>query len=134
VLAITGVSYQTLNLWARTGLIQPSISKAAGSGTERVYSFRDLVALKVVVALRSAGVTTKSLVRVGQFLLEHTDYQNPLSEARLVVTTNDVLLVKSNDELISTLKQPGQSCLSFVIDLPKAVVEVVEAERKVSAA
>jgi DNA-binding transcriptional MerR regulator len=73
VLAITHVSYQTLNLWAKTGLIQPSITKAAGSGTERVYSFRDLVALKVIVALRSAGVTTKSLVRIVQFLLEQAD-------------------------------------------------------------
>ena len=78
VLAITGVPYQTLNLWAKTGLIQPKHHESCGQRNER-DSFRDLVALKVVVALRGAGVTTKSLVRVVQFLLEHTDYQEPLS-------------------------------------------------------
>ena len=134
VLAITGVRYQTLNLWAKTGLVQPSIANAAGTGTERVYSFRDLVALKVAVALRSGGVSTKSLRRVLRFLQEHTEYQSPLSEARLVVTTNDVLLVQSNEDLISTLRKPGQSYLAFVLDLPKAIVDVVEAEGKASAA
>jgi len=134
VLAITGVRYQTLNLWAKTGLIQPSIADAAGTGTERVYSFRDLVALKVAVALRSGGVTTKSLRRVIRFLREHTDYENPLSEARLIVTTTDVLLVQSNEDLISTLRRPGQSYLAFVLDLPKAIVDVVEAGGKASAA
>jgi len=134
VLAITGVPYQTLNLWAKNGLIEPSIAGAAGSGSERVYSFRDLVALKVAVALRSGGVTTKSLLRVIRFLQAHTEYENPLSEARLVVTTSDVLLVKSGEELISTLKKPGQSYLAFVVDLPQAVIDVFEAERKASAA
>jgi len=134
VLAITGVPYQTLNLWAKTGLIQPSIADAAGSGTERVYGFRDLVALKVAVALRSGGVTTKSLFRVIRFLQEHTDYESPLSEARLVVTASDVLLVRSNEELISTLRKPGQSYFAFVVDLPKAVIDVFEADRKASAA
>lgn len=134
VLAITGVRYQTLNLWAKTGLIQPSIASAAGTGTERVYSFRDLVALKVAVALRNGGVTTKSLKRVIRFLREHTEYENPLSEARLVVTATDVLLVRSNEDLISTLREPGQSYLAFVLDLPKAIVDIVEAGGKASAA
>jgi DNA-binding transcriptional MerR regulator len=134
VLAITGVRYQTLNLWAKTGLISPSITDATGTGTERVYNFRDLVALKVAVALRDGGVSTKSLARVIRFLREHTEYENPLSEARLVVTGGDVLLVRSNEELISTLTKPGQSYLAFVVDLPKAVDDVSKAGRTASAA
>src|ERR1035438_6970559 len=57
VTAITGVSYQTLNHWARTGLVEPSIAQAAGSGSERIYSFRDLIALKLAGELRKNGVS-----------------------------------------------------------------------------
>src|SRR5664279_3290332 len=68
VTAVTGVSYQTLNLWARTGLVEPSIAQAAGTGTERIYSFRDLIALKLAVELRKGGVTTSALRKVIKFL------------------------------------------------------------------
>src|ERR1039457_3471065 len=92
VTAMTGVSYQTLNLWARIGLVEPSIARAAGTGTERIYNFRDLIALKLAVELRKGGVTTRALHRVIAFLKKSKGLENHLSEARLVVTQNDVLL------------------------------------------
>src|ERR1700674_2076610 len=94
VTAITGVSYQTLNLWARTGLVEPSIARAAGTGTERIYSFRDLIALKLAVELRKGGVTTRALRKVIEFLRGSSGLENPLSEARLVVTEVDIVLVR----------------------------------------
>ena len=134
VLAITGVPYQTLNHWAKTGVIGPSITQAAGSGTERIYSFRDLVAIRAAVALRRGGINTKCLIRVMQFVQQYAECENALSETRLVVIGNDVLLAQSNEDLISTLRKPGQSYLAFVVDIPKVVFDVSEAAGIESAA
>ena len=127
VTTVTGISYQTLNHWARTGLVEPSIARAAGRGTERVYSFRDLVTLKVAMELRSGGIATRALRKVIDFLRGSNDLETPISSSRLVVTPDDVVLVRSNRELISVLKKPGQSYLAFVLDLPRTVVAVREA-------
>jgi len=126
VTRLTGVPYSTLNLWARKGLIRPSIDQGSGSGSERVYSFSDLVALKVAFALRKAGVTTSSLEKIVQFLHKNEHMEQPLSEARLVVTGRDVVAAKNDRELMSVLSKPGQSCLSFVVDLPRTLGELIE--------
>src|SRR5438270_13829513 len=94
VITVTGVSYQTLNHWARTGLVEPSIAQAAGTGSERVYSFRDLIALKLAVELRKGGVTTRALRKVIDFLRSSNGLESPISEARLVVTASDIVLVR----------------------------------------
>jgi DNA-binding transcriptional MerR regulator len=127
VTRLTGVPYSTLNLWAKKGLILPSIAAGEGSGSERVYSFSDLIALKVALELRKAGVTTRSLAKVVQFLRENEDLEKPLSEARLVVSGRDVLVVRNGQQLVSALSKPGQSCLSFVVDLPRTLGELVRA-------
>jgi DNA-binding transcriptional MerR regulator len=124
VTAVTGVSYQTLNHWARTGLVEPSIARAAGTGTERIYSFLDLIALKIALELRKGGVTTRALRKVIEFLRKSDGLETPLSSARLVVTSDDVVLARSNRELMSVLKRPGQTYLAFVLDLPKTVIAV----------
>jgi len=130
VTAVTGVSYQTLNHWARTGLVVPSIAEAAGTGTERIYSFRDLIALKLAVELRNGGVGTRAVRKVIDFLRSSNGLENPLAEARLVMTANDVVLVRSSKELISVLKKPGQAYLAFVVDLPRTVIALREAAER----
>lgn len=134
VTAVTGVSYQTLNHWARTGLVEPSIAQASGTGSERIYSFRDLIALKLAVELRKGGISTRALRKVIAFLRRSNGLENPLSEARLVVTEIDVVLVRSNKELISVLKKPGQAYLAFVLDLPRTVVALKEAALRLQVA
>lgn len=129
VTAVTGVSYQTLNHWARTGLVEPSIAQAAGTGTERIYSFRDLIALKLAVELRNGGVSTRAVRKVIDFLRGSNGLENPLAEARLVITS-DVVLVRSSEELISVLKKPGQAYLAFVVDLPRTVIALKEAAER----
>jgi len=134
VTAVTGVPYQTLNHWARTGLVEPSIAKAAGTGSERIYSFRDLITLKVAVELRKGGVTTRALRKVTAFLRRSDGLENPLAESRLVVTQDDVVVVGSNRELISVLKRPCQTYLAFVLDLPKTVIALKQAALKLRVA
>ena len=57
VCSIVGITYRQLDYWARTDLVRPSITDAKGSGTQRTYSFQDLVRLKVVKSLLDAGKT-----------------------------------------------------------------------------
>lgn len=56
-----GISYRQLDYWARTTLVVPSVRDASGSGTQRLYSFRDLVVLKVVKRLLDAGVSLQNI-------------------------------------------------------------------------
>ena len=61
-----GITYRQLDYWARTGLLQPSIRAARGSGSQRLYSFRDILVLKVVKKLLDAGVSLQQVrVAVG---------------------------------------------------------------------
>jgi DNA-binding transcriptional MerR regulator len=56
-----GITYRQLDYWARTGLVEPSIRSAEGSGTQRLYSFRDLLLLRVVKRLLDAGITLQQI-------------------------------------------------------------------------
>jgi hypothetical protein len=104
--------------------VEPSVASAAGSGSERIYNFNDLVALKVAFELRRSGVTTSSLKKIVSFLREHARMEKPLSEARLVVTGRDVAIVHKG-EVVSVLSRPGQGYLSFVVDLAQMIGELV---------
>ena len=57
VCKIVGISYRQLDYWARTGLATPSVQPAMGSGSQRLYSFEDLVELKLIKKLLDAGVS-----------------------------------------------------------------------------
>ena len=56
-----GISYRQLDYWARTGLVEPSIRPAGGSGSTRLYGFRDILVLKIVKRLLDAGVSLQNI-------------------------------------------------------------------------
>lgn len=56
-----GITYRQLDYWARTGLVEPSVRGAQGSGSQRLYSFRDILALKVVKRLLDSGVSLQQI-------------------------------------------------------------------------
>lgn len=56
-----GITYRQLDYWARTGLVEPSIRTAAGSGSARLYGFRDILVLKIVKRLLDAGVSLQNI-------------------------------------------------------------------------
>jgi DNA-binding transcriptional MerR regulator len=61
-----GITYRQLDYWARTGLVEPSVRSAKGSGSQRLYGFRDVLVLKVVKSLLDAGVSLQQIrVAVG---------------------------------------------------------------------
>ncbi|MFJ6749079.1 MerR family transcriptional regulator [Streptomyces sp. NPDC091266] len=66
--AAAGITYRQLDYWARTGLVEPSVRPAYGSGTQRLYSFRDVVVLKIVKRLLDTGVSLQNIRTAVQHL------------------------------------------------------------------
>jgi DNA-binding transcriptional MerR regulator len=60
---IVDITYRQLDYWARTDLVRPSMAEAAGSGSRRLYSYRDLLELKVIKALLDAGIRLSRCAR-----------------------------------------------------------------------
>ena len=58
-----GITYRQLDYWARTGLVEPTVRGATGSGTQRLYSFRDILLLKVIKRLLDAGISLQQIRR-----------------------------------------------------------------------
>ena len=56
-----GITYRQLDYWARTGLVEPSVRSATGSGSQRLYGFRDILVLKVVKRLLDTGVSLQQI-------------------------------------------------------------------------
>ena len=123
---ITRVSFRNIDYWARTKFIAPSIAEAKGTGTERRYSFSDLLALRVARELREAGVSTQSLRRVVEFLRSRKGWRNPLAECHLIVTGSDVQVATSPEKIMSALQMPGQTSFAFVFDLARTIGEMKE--------
>lgn len=127
---LTGVPYDRLDYWARSGFLRPGVTGAKGKGSKRRYSFRDLVALRTAKELRDLGVPLQTLRKVVGYLRQVKGLEQPLAEARLVVSGNDVLLVQGDQELTSVLRSPAQGVLQLVLDLPRVVEELREEVRK----
>ncbi len=117
---LTSIGAKTLHFWDRSGFISPSIVQANGTGSRRIYSFRDLVALRVAAQLRDAGISLQSLRKVVLALQDMHGLQQPLAETYLVTNGHDVF-EKHGDDVMSALRQPGQAMFSFVIDLTRTV-------------
>lgn len=107
---VVGITYRQLDYWARTDLIRPSLSDAAGSGSRRRYSYTDLLELRVIKTLLDAGLKLESVREVFEYLREHVE--GDISSAHLVINGSSVVLAKG-DELIDVL-QKGQGVLNVL--------------------
>jgi DNA-binding transcriptional MerR regulator len=131
---LTGMSVDTLDAWERRGFLKASIRPAGGHGVPRVYSFRDLIAIRVARELRSAGIPPQSLRKVVTYLcarrgLSPTD---ALASTSLVTDGRDVYEV-NGDASISTLRRPGQRML-LMVPLDELVAELQAKARALRAA
>jgi DNA-binding transcriptional MerR regulator len=114
-----GISYRQLDYWARTSLVVPTVRDASGSGSQRLYGFRDILKLKLVKRLLDAGVTLQQ-VRVA---IEQVQAEGvyDLAQITLMSDGSSVYLCTSNDEVIDLLSR-GQGV--FGIAVGKVVREV----------
>lgn len=107
---VVGITYRQLDYWARTDLIRPSLTDAAGSGSRRRYSYKDLLELRVIKTLLDAGIKLESVREVFDYLREHVDAD--IASAHLVINGSSVVLCQG-DELIDVLAK-GQGVLNVL--------------------
>ena len=107
---IVGISYRQLDYWARTNLIRPSAADAAGSGTRRQYSYKDLLELKVVKKLLDSGIKLASVRDVFAYMRQHVDTE--ISSAHIVIDGSSVILC-DGDNLVDVLRH-GQGVLNVL--------------------
>lgn len=96
-----GITYRQLDYWARTGLLEPSIRSAKGSGSQRLYSFKDILVLKVVKRLLDAGVSLQQ-VRTAVKQLQDRGVDD-LASITLMSDGASVYECTSTDEVIDLL-------------------------------
>jgi DNA-binding transcriptional MerR regulator len=127
------VNRATLDNWNGTRFLMPSIP-APRRGAWRHYSFRDLVAIRVVLDLRAAGISLQALRRVAKYLRTHKGLEgnDALANTQLVTDGHDVFEV-TNDQSFSVLRRPGQRVF-FVIPIAELVAELREQARALRAA
>ena len=98
---VAGITYRQLDYWARTNLVNPSIRTARGSGSQRLYSFKDVLVLKTVKRLLDTGISLQN-IRVAVDSLRDRGV-NDLAELTLVSDGTTVYECRSNDEVIDLL-------------------------------
>ena len=121
VAQITGLTFHSVNLWAKDGLIVPSILQSRGRGNTREYSFNDAIALKIAGELRAIGLPMQAVRRVFDYMRANKLIQKPLSEIWIVTDGVNVYSPHSEAELFSLILQPGNGEVKITLDLKKAV-------------
>ncbi len=108
--SIVGISYRQLDYWARTDLVRPSLAPATGSGSRRLYSYRDLLELRVIKSLLDAGIKLESVRRAFAYLREHVE--TDIASAHLVISGSDVILC-DGEQLVDVMRR-GQGVLNIL--------------------
>ena len=96
-----GITYRQLDYWARTGLVEPSIRNAAGSGSQRLYSFTDILVLKVVKRLLDTGISLQQIRAAVQHLRDRGSAD--LAQVTLMSDGVSVYECTSPDEVVDLL-------------------------------
>lgn len=121
VCKIVDITYRQLDYWARTGLVTPSVRQAKGSGSQRLYSFDDVVQLRVVKRLIDTGV---SLQRVRSAVEELGRRGQSLADVTLVAEGESVYAVDDEQQVIDLLRR-GQGVFAIALG---PVVEELQGE------
>src|ERR1700749_4598016 len=120
--AAAGITYRQLDYWARTGLVEPSVRAAHGSGSQRLYGFRDILVLKVVKRLLDTGVSLQNIRTAVEHLRERG--VDDLAQITLMSDGASVYECTSADEVVD-LVQGGQGVFGIAVG---RVVREVEGE------
>lgn len=107
---IVGITYRQLDYWARTDLVRPSATDAAGSGSRREYVYRDLLELKVIKNLLDAGIKLESVREVFNYLRRHV--ATDVASAHIVISGKSVVLC-DGEHLIDAVRN-GQGVLNVL--------------------
>ena len=132
---ITELSFRQVDYWDRTHFIKPSISDATGRGSVRLYSFKDLIQLKVAKTLMDKGVSLQKIRKALTYLKKNMpEIEKPLSELRFLTDGETIfVLTKENKKIIDTLRS-GQLVFSIalgeIVESLKSEVIALQKEKK----
>jgi DNA-binding transcriptional MerR regulator len=112
VCKVVGISYRQLDYWARTELVRPSIRDAGGSGTQRLYSFEDLLQLRVVKTLLDTGISLQQIRKAIDYLKES---ERPLQSVTLMSDGARIYTPESPDAVIDLISR-GQGVFAIALD------------------
>jgi DNA-binding transcriptional MerR regulator len=113
---IVGITYRQLDYWTRTGLVMPSVQEASGSGSQRLYSFNDLLQLKVVKSLTDAGASLQKVRQAIDYV--RTNLSDNWSRVTIVTDGAGVYACTSDAEVVDLLRS-GQGVLGAVVAVDK---------------
>ncbi|MEI6763403.1 MAG: MerR family transcriptional regulator [Actinomycetes bacterium] len=115
-----GITYRQLDYWARTGLVEPSIKSASGSGSQRLYGFRDILVLKIVKRLLDTGVSLQNI----RTAVEHLRNRgvSDLESMTLMSDGTTIYECSSADQIVDLL-QGGQGVFGIAISRVWSEVE-----------
>ena len=114
VCKIIGLTYRQLDYYDRTHFVKPSISNAEGYGSRRMYSFDDLLKLKVIKKLLEAGVSLQKIRKAKKYLEENSGSDNSFLDVTLISDGDSVYACNSDKDIIDTLKS-GQGVFGIAL-------------------
>ena len=122
---LTGCTAHQLRYWDRVDLVQPSVQGTGGRpGRRRLYSFRDLVALRVVKSLLDNGMSLQRVRRAWNYLRRTADMEKHLSEVQLVTDGQSIFRIASDEEELLDALREGQ--LAFFVAINEIARTVAE--------
>jgi DNA-binding transcriptional MerR regulator len=119
---LVGITYRQLDYWARTNLIRPTLQQAHGSGSQRLYSFEDVVQLKVIKRLLDAGMSLKKIRSAVEILREQLDSDRPLADVTLLSDGQTIYAAHSEEEVVDVFRR-GQGVFGIAIGPVQEEVE-----------
>jgi uncharacterized protein (DUF433 family) len=124
---VVGVSERRLRYWDRTGVLRPSLARGEARGAfSRIYSFRDLVGLRALAALRDQhGCSLQQLRLVGRWLTEHRDA--PWSSLRVAVQKDEIVFTDPTREPLISIDHRDRATASIELEQIASQTEALAA-------
>jgi predicted RNase H-like HicB family nuclease len=132
---IIGLSIRQIDYWDRTHFIKPSVSEASGYGSTRLYSFNELVQLKVAKTLMDKGLSLQKIRKAISYLKKNMpEVEKPLSELRFLTDGETIFTITKNKEAIIDALKEGQLVFSIalgeILEELKGEVSALQKERR----
>ncbi|MCG2722283.1 MAG: MerR family transcriptional regulator [Thermodesulfovibrionales bacterium] len=113
---ITGLSVRQIDYWDRTHFIKPSVSEASGYGSVRLYSFKDLVQLKVAKTLMDKGVSLQKIRKALNYLKKNMpEIKKPLAELKFLTDSDTIFVLTKDKKVIIDTLRSGQLIFSIAL-------------------
>lgn len=114
---VVGITYRQLDYWDKTGLLRPSVRQARGKGSRRVYSFEDLVELRVIAGLLAVGIPLPTVRKATRYVRSHfASLVRPLARLAVVADGKRVLVRTAGSSELVDATSGGQTLISLAVE------------------